>query len=231
MESTNDGMGQASATAGGDGPTLTDIGGQMVASSVTMEQMFGKKGTPIDQSTGEKASTADEPTQAEKDIEEALSKSEKNDESKKERLSQKEWQDKTEKAKKAEILEKKDEESEEEKRSLRSEVESLKEVNARKDWELDHPVVRDDRYKESWAKVNSEPRFKELTYEERWALISREDASSVTKAIVQDHQRQQSSVPSASRGMPQTPQLDAETEEMGRFWKNSPEDFKKYGLI
>ncbi len=203
----------------------------MFASSVTMDQMFGKKKGPIDQSTSDEPSTADEPTQEQKDIEEALGKSEKNEEQKKERISQKEWQENKEKAKKADVLEKKDEESEEEKRTLRSEVESLKEVNARKDWELDHPIVRDDRYKESWNKVNSEPRFRDLTYEERWSLISREDASAVTKAIVQDNQRQQSSVPSASRGMPQTPQLDAETEEMGRFWKNSPEDFKKYGLI
>lgn len=203
----------------------------MVASSVTMEQMFGKKGEPIDQSVSEDNSTADEPTQVEKDLEEALSKSEQNEEAKKQRISQKEWQDNKEKAKKAEVLEKKDELSEVEKRTLRSEVESLKEVNARKDWELDHPIVRDERYRDQWNQVNEEPRFKTLTYEEKWSLISREDASAVTKALVQDNQRQRSSVPNSSRGMPQTPKLDAETEEMGRYWKNSPADFAKYGLI
>lgn len=140
-----------------------------------------------------------------------------NEDAKKKRISDKDWQQTKEKAEKAD--------------SLQNRVEQLEKLSERKDWELDHPIVRDERYKEEWQKVNEDPRYSQLTFEERWKLISREDATSINRDLAQAASRDAASVPQSSRSAPQKKGIDPETEAMGKYWGNKPEDFEKYGLV
>lgn len=151
----------------------------------------------------------------------------KNDEAKKWRKSDKEWQETQEKAKKLEETVKAESE---EKKSLQTRLEQLEELSQRKDWEADHPIVRDERYKEAWDQVNKEERYKTLTYDERWKLINREDASQVNRTLAEQAARTQGSVPPSSRSTSSKPGLDPATLDMGKAWGNSEEDFRKYGV-
>lgn len=140
-----------------------------------------------------------------------------NDEAKKTRKSDKEWQETKEKAQKVD--------------TLQTRVEQLEEVTKRKDWELDHPIVRDERYREAWDQVNSEERFKTLTYDERWKLVSKEDSTQISREVTDQLRKSEGSVPPSSRSVPTKKGLDADTLEMAKNWGNKPEDFEKYGVL
>lgn len=95
------------------------------------------------------------------------------------KIPEEEWQKRVEKVKKeakeeitkelAEKLGMKPEEKSEEDpmEALTSEVEKLKKDNERKTWETKHSWVLHEDNEENWNKVNEEPRYATLTYEER----------------------------------------------------------------
>lgn len=157
-----------------------------------------------------------------------------NEDAQKWRKSDKEWQDAQEKAKKADTLEVTVKEKEVEEKSLREEVESLKEYNKRLEWEKKHPIVDDERYQDTWKETLDQKghlvRKGDLTYDDLWKLVTKEDPSSVRRDEAAQQIRDQGSVPVSSRSAPSKPGLDPATLEMGRGWGNTPADFEKYGI-
>jgi hypothetical protein len=129
---------------------------------------------------------------------------------KKEEKSQKIWQENTEKAKKAEkilealtkIVEPEATEPKEPENvlvKLQNELSTLRSDVARKDWEAEHPFVRSEDYREAWAKVNADPRYGVLTFDERWALIRKDTPSSTTPIRLREQELNVGSVPMASK--------------------------------
>lgn len=139
---------------------------------------------------------------------EAKSTAATNEEAKKERISQKEWQDMQEAIKKGQqtqaMLDKlkgalSDAPSEVQKEEdIAAQVGALKELVERKDWEGDHPIVKSEKYRDSWKKVNEDPDTRHLTYDMKWKLIKDEPESHSRE----DWKAQQLDVPhpTASRG-------------------------------
>lgn len=142
-------------------------------------------------------------------------------------LPQHEWQEKREKEKAVEA-EKKQE------LSLKEEIEELKHQNVRKDWELENPIVKDEKYRDDWARIVSEKgellKSGKLTYDEAFKLISREDTTSIRRDLAGAQRAQEASVPQGSRSSPAPQGIDPAALEMGRFWGNTQKDFEKYGV-
>ncbi len=150
------------------------------------------------------------------------------------RKSDKEWQESQEKAKEADTLKEKVQTKEQEEKSLREEVEALKQLNARKDWEADNPIVRQEKYREVWDNLLKEKgdliRTGRLTFDEAFKLISKEDTTALRQTFADQARISEGSVPSTSRSVPAQSGPDPATLEMGRYWGNKPEDFTKYGV-
>lgn len=158
-----------------------------------------------------------------------------NEDAKKWRKSDKEWQEAQEKAKEADQLREKVQEEEKQKTTIQERVDQLEELAKRKDWELEHPIVREERNREVWEAALKEKgdliRQGRLTYDELWKMTSNEDRSQVNRTLAEQATLTQGSVPSSSRSAPSKPSLDPTTLEMGRAWGNTEEDFRKYGLV
>ncbi len=130
-----------------------------------------------------------------------------NDEQKKKRISDAEWQSMVEKSKDfdsfKEALAKSlglesDEEITDETliTKMQQDIDNLKRDKDRIDWEVDHPIVRSEKYAEKWKQVNSDEKYTGLSYEERWKLIKDEPDSLVKEELKQ--QERDSKVPSAT---------------------------------
>lgn len=163
-------------------------------------------------------------------------KVEQNEEAKKKRISDKEWQENKEAAKEGEELKEKAKETlgvenPDQLEMIAKQITELKAENARKDWEIDHPIVRQDKYAEDWKRVNSEPRYASLTFDERWSLINREKASSLNKELKERSQMEKSSVPVASRGTAPSRGLSPEEAHMARLGGLTEEDFRRSGML
>ncbi len=147
------------------------------------------------------------------------------------RISDKEWQKSQEKAKEGNDLRQKLESAglkdPDDIEKVVTRLSKLEADNARKDWELDHPIVRNDKYKEDWERVNKEKRYVELTFDERWALINRERG--VTRKELESSSG--SSQPATSFGVSQAPSLDQETADMGKLMGYTEADYKKAGVL
>lgn len=166
-------------------------------------------------------------------------KSDRNAEAKKERISQEEWQKRTEAAKEgeqikeqlAETLEIKPEDPKDLGKLALEQIAELKRENARKEWELAHPIVRSEKYSEEWNRVNKEKKYAELTYDERWALVNRERPSSLNRELNDQAQMKKASVPLTSRGSAPTKALDPETARIAQIGGFTEDDFKQAGLL
>lgn len=175
----------------------------------------------------------------EQDSDTAEKKSDRNEQAKKERISQEEWQKRTEAAKEgeelkeqlAETLDLKPEENTDLGKAALEQLAQLKADLARKEWEIAHPIVRSEKYSEDWAKVNKERRYAELTLDERWALINREKPSSLSRELNDRAQMEKNSVPLTSRGSAPTKGLDPETARIAMIGGYTEDDFKKAGQL
>lgn len=132
-----------------------------------------------------------------------------NEEAKQKRISDAEWQRNAEEANEAKSLKEKlrealsDAPSEvTEEDDLPTQVRKLKELNERKDWEIDNPQVRDEKYKGKWKEVNSNQRLSALTYEEKWKLIRNDESSSQAKEELRHYEKPQLATPSFSNARP-----------------------------
>lgn len=147
----------------------------------------------------EKKDTAEKPT---------------NEEAKKKRISDEEWQQRTEQANEAKALKEKllaalsdaPEEVKEE-QDVASQVASLKEMVERQAWEQDHPIVKQEKYQDAWKTVNSDPSTKQLSYDQKWKLI-KDDVDTARgerlKEELKAQNRNNVSVPPVSKGSVQT---------------------------
>lgn len=124
-----------------------------------------------------------------------------NDEAKRKRISDKEWQDMQERAKKAETAETKLKKLKEaledappevkKEEDLASQVQALKELNDRKEWEMDHPKVRTEKYSDAWKKACSEYRdliqAGRMTYDKLWNMV-RNESSTIKEELATQEQ-------------------------------------------
>lgn len=134
---------------------------------------------------------------------------EKRIEEKKYTISQEEWQQMVEKSKDFEQLKENlakalgvsEEEAEETDlmKKMQEQIDSLKEESKRKDWEIDHPIVRKEKYMEAWKKVNKDPKYASLSYDERWKLIKEEEDPTGTSRDLQDQEANFGSIPPVSK--------------------------------
>lgn len=130
-----------------------------------------------------------------------------NEEARQKRISDAEWQEMKEKANKVDKLEPLLEKiqqslstaSPEVKKDvdLDTQVKQLTELNNRKDWEMEHPIVRSDKYRDAWKLMNEDPTFEKLNYDQRWKLIKDEPPSRIKEELAE--QRADSGIPPASR--------------------------------
>lgn len=191
---------------------------------------------PTDEESGQNTYQSVPFVPKEAPVDTAKTKVEQNEEAKNKRISDKEWQENKEAAEKGKKLEEKVKdtlqlESPDQIELIAKQIAELKAENARKDWEIDHPIVRNDKYADEWRKVNSEPRYSSLTFDERWALINREKASSLNKELKERSQMEKSSVPVASRGTVPSKGLDPETAHIAQMGGLTEEDFRKAGML
>jgi len=100
---------------------------------------------------------------------------------------------------------------------LESEVKTLKELSARKDWEADHPEVRKDKYREEWSDILRKKghlvQSGDLSYDELFSLIRKD--TTVTPREFTEQQRGEGSVLPASKA-PITSGMDSEVEALLR---------------
>lgn len=164
-------------------------------------------------------------------------KSDLNADAKKDRISQEEWQKRTEEAKEGEQIKEQLKETlgvDDAKLALQQ-IADLKLDNARKDWEMEHPIVRTEKYKDDWKEVTKKKahllKSGDLTYDELFALISREKVSSLNKELNERSQMEKASVPMTSRGSPARQGLDPETARIARAGGLTEADFKRAGLL
>lgn len=130
-----------------------------------------------------------------------------NDEAKKQRISNAEWQKMQEDIQQSKALKEKlaaalidapDAVRKED--DLPTQVSKLNELIRRRDWEAQHPIVRSEKYDKVWAEVNENPRYRDLGYDERWKLIKDESSSSKIKEELKAQQMESyGSVPIASK--------------------------------
>ena len=129
------------------------------------------------------------------------------------RKSEKDWQELRESATK----------SEEGLKTLREELALAK-------WEGEHGVVKEERYAEAWKKVNKEPRYAALDYDERFSLISSDRGERMKNELLQQVTKMQGSVPRSSTGTESKPRVSADLLESGKAWGFKAEDYEKAGV-
>ena len=186
---------------------------------------------PEAESTVDQPSPVDEPSPQEPP--------EEIDSGKKQRKSDAEWQQMKEASTKFEKLmeamaesagiKKEDISEEDVMAAMSSRVEKLQSTIERQEWEIDHPIVRTEKYSEEWKRVNSEDRYQTLTFEEKWALINKEKGLNVEKELRQQAAIEKSSVP-ASKSSDTVQSVDSEALRLGRIMRLKPEDCKKAGV-
>lgn len=150
-----------------------------------------------------------------------------NDEAKKKRISDAEWQAMQEKAKKVDHLEKdltevkkaltKAPEEVQKEEDLPTQVERMSELLARKDFEADHPILKSAKYSDQWKKVCEENRdllkTGRFTYEQLWKMIKDEPPSRISEELKEDR----GSIPPASKGtVSSSSEVEAMANEMLR---------------
>lgn len=162
-------------------------------------------------------------------------------EEKKKERSDAEWQDMVEKTKKAdqfmnavaESLGMKPEEVDTSSPEyLQQRIVHLERDNERARWEARHPVALTDKYHDEWDKINAEPRFNSLTFDEKWALVNKERPSTTEREIQQKQLDSQGSVPTPSAAATNlNTGLTPEEQEIARAGGLTEEDFKAAGML
>ena len=189
----------------------------------TAEAGQGVEVVPTETATEE----TEEESEESEDTEPDLTGKQKRLEDKKAQKSQKEWSDMKAQVNeftkfKATLSEslgiEEDEEEADVTVKMQQQIDALKEESNRKDWEVDHPIVRSEKYKEEWAKVNSDPKYSALDYDERWKIIKAETGSTTEKDI---RDSSVGSVPPVSKAAP-TSSDEIDPEVMGMLRKQFP---------
>ena len=115
---------------------------------------------------------------------------------------------------------------------LKNQIANMQKEIERSKWETKHPVALTDKYNEEWEKINSEPRFDSLTYDEKWALVNKEKPSTAEKEIQEKQLDEQSSVPSPSKGNAElNTGITPEEAAIAAAGGLTDEDFKAAGML
>ena len=213
METTAQVSGQAADTTAGDDQTSPSDGHASEVDSIF----------PSENQTTEEDSATEEVPPSEPS----------NEDSKGWRKSDQEWQQMSEDAEKGKNLESKlkkaltdevEKDSEKDPATIALEkIDNLEaKVNAQNTelakvrWESDNPIVKSEKLKEAWDKVNKEKRYESLTYDERLRLIKDTDTSSITKALEEEIEKSNSSVPQTTSTVTGKRSISPEMAEIAR---------------
>jgi hypothetical protein len=133
-----------------------------------------------------------------------------NQEAKKKRISDQEWQDLQESAKEGKQLKERllnalmDAPAEVQKEEdVATQVAKLKELVERREWEASRPIVRTEKYASLWSDINADPKTANLTYDQKWKLIQDDADAARSDRLKGDLKAQESdyvTVPIASKG-------------------------------
>lgn len=214
-------MAKDQAAQAGDDPTSEDEG------------QFESTASIVDPASKPPEKPEDE-TQSKEEKSEEKKENLSNEEAEKWRKSDKEWQEMAEAAKKgekaAEFMDKfqdffKPEEGKEDEEpdpmefmeKLSGEMSKLRNESARKDFEIENPVVREEKYKEAWEKVNTEDKYEKLSFEEKMSLVVKEDSSNLKKELTEQASARSGSQPKSSGGAPSKPEVDPEMVKLLRM--------------
>jgi len=198
---------------------VDEVSGQAAQAGDDQTPDEGGHEIPIIPDSGEQA--AEQATPPKKEGEEDNSAA--NDDAKSRRISGKKWQEMVEKVKDfddfkttlAESLGVKipDEKNEDTTVVLQKELESLKEENKRKDWEVDHPEARKS---EEWSKIVKEKghlvRSGDLSYDDLWRLVRKEQKTETPRAY-REQELAIGSVPTSSKSPVQDSDVDPDVEK------------------
>lgn len=162
-----------------------------------------------------------------------------NDDAKKKRISDTEWQEMAELAKKGQQADDKLQKLKDalidappaiqQEQDPLAQIQALKELVERREWEGDHPIVKSEKYREAWQKVNDDPQTRGLPYDLKWKLIKAEPESHARE----EWKAQQFDVPQplTSKGAAVTQQSSsALAADLLRQAGYSDDDMQKNGL-
>lgn len=116
---------------------------------------------------------------------------------------------------------------------LQREIESLKEETKRKDWEIDHPLVRTPEVRDEWNEIVKAKghlvRSGDLTYDDLWRLVRKEPPTATSKEY-RSQELNIGSIPPASKATVATSGIDPEVESWLKMKGYSDKQIKMSGL-
>jgi hypothetical protein len=186
---------EASEQATADVQTTSSEEGQESFAPIATGSVAPKQATDIPQESPEEESVESKPAVPEK-----LDPKDK-------RKSDKEWQEMKEKAKEAD--------------DTRARLEALERTNARLKFERDNPLALE--HQEALDKLDADPRWKEISWEERLQFVSKTDASRVSRDMQEQAAASRGSVAPSSSTTPKKQEITEEQIKEGAAWFGSEE--------